>query len=247
MTNCTFSGNSADIGGGMANFNNSSLTVTNCIIWGNSAPNGPQLALDNSSLTISYSDLEGGQAEILITNGGMLNWGTGNINLNPDFQDADGSDNTEGTADDNLRLSTTSPCIDAGYNDALPPTVSTDLDGYRRIVDGNNDGTATVDMGAYERAYEQPANLTTEEQIQLVVDNVDQLLSAGVVNKGQGNALKSKLSTAINSLEKGHIKPAINQLQAFINQVNAYESADILTEDQADLLRDAVQNILSSM
>ena len=243
MTNCTFSGNSADIGGGMANFNSSSLTVTNCIIWGNSAPNGPQLALDNSSLTISYSDLEGDQTEVPITNGGILNWVIGNINLNPDFQDADGSDNTQGTADDNLRLSTISPCIDAGYNAALPPTVSTDLDGYQRIVDGNNDGTATVDMGAYE----QPANLTTEEQIQLVVDTVDQLLSTGVVNKGQGNALKSKLSAAISSLEKGHIKPAINQLQAFINQVDAYESADILTEDQADLLREAVQNILSSL
>ncbi len=242
--NCIFSGNSADIGGGMANFNSSSLTVTNCIIWGNSVPNGPQLALvDNSSLTISYSDLEGGQAEVLNANDEMLNWGIGNINLNPDFQDADGSDNTEGTADDNLRLSTISPCIDAGNNTALPSTVSTDLDGYQRIVDGNNDGIATVDMGAYE----QPANLTTEEQIQLVVDTVDQLLSTGVINKGQGNALKSKLSAAISSLEKGHIKPAINQLQAFINQVDAYESADILTEYQADLLREAVQNILSSI
>jgi hypothetical protein len=230
----------------MANFNSSSLTVTNCIIWGNSAPNGSQLTLNNSSLTISYSDLEGGQAEVPIANGGILNWVTGNINLNPDFQDADGSDNTEGTADDNLRLSTISPCIDAGYNAALPSTVSTDLDGYQRIVDGNNDGTATVDMGAYE----QPANFTTfttEEQIQLVVDTVDNLLSTEVVNKGQGNALKSKLSAAISSLEKGHIKPAINQLQAFINQVNSYESADILTEDQADLLREAVQNILSSI
>jgi hypothetical protein len=27
---------------------------------------------------------------------------------------------------------------------------ATDMDGNRRIVDGNSDGTPTVDMGAYE-------------------------------------------------------------------------------------------------
>jgi len=179
----------------------------------------------------------------LIANGGTVNPGAGNIDLYPDFVDADGPDETVGTEDDNLRLSASSPCIDAGYNDALPPTVSTDLDGYQRVVDGNNDGTATVDMGAYE----QPADLTTEEQIQLVVDTVDQFLSTGAVNRGQANALKAKLWAAISSLEKGRINAAVNQLQAFVNLVNAYESGDILTEDQADLLREAVENIINSM
>lgn len=243
VTNCTFSGNWADYGGAMANFNYSSLTMTNCIIWGNSAPAGAQLALDNSTLTIGYSDLEGSQAQVLITNGGTVNWGVGNIDLYPDFVDFDGPDDTVGTADDNLRLSAGSPCIDAGYNAALPPTVSTDLDGYPRIVDGSNDGTAMVDMGAYE----QPANLTPEGQIQLVVDMVDQLLSTGAVNQGQGNALKSKLRAAINSLERGRVNAAENQLRALVNLVNAYESGDILTEDEADLLREAVENIISSM
>jgi parallel beta-helix repeat protein len=42
-----------------------------------------------------------------------------------------------------------SPCIDVGYNSAskLP---SMDLDGRPRILDGNDDGMAVVDMGAYE-------------------------------------------------------------------------------------------------
>lgn len=35
LTNCTFAGNSADFGGGMCN-QSSSVTVTNCILWGDS-------------------------------------------------------------------------------------------------------------------------------------------------------------------------------------------------------------------
>lgn len=41
-----------------------------------------------------------------------------------------------------------SPCIDAGNN--LPHLPDTDLDGNPRIMDGDRDGTATVDLGPYE-------------------------------------------------------------------------------------------------
>jgi hypothetical protein len=40
-------------------------------------------------------------------------------------------------------------CIDAGSN-AAPAIPPTDKDDNPRIIDGNNDGVATVDMGAYE-------------------------------------------------------------------------------------------------
>jgi hypothetical protein len=40
-----------------------------------------------------------------------------------------------------------SPAIDAGDN---APASAFDLDGLPRVADGNNDGTATADMGAYE-------------------------------------------------------------------------------------------------
>jgi len=76
--------------------------------------------------------------------------GNGNINADPKFVDSFGG---------NLRLQSGSPCIDRGNNYMdYHPTVTgfqalpdTDMDGNWRIVDGNNDGTATVDMGAYER------------------------------------------------------------------------------------------------
>jgi len=46
-------------------------------------------------------------------------------------------------------LQSTSPCVDAGTNDD-PELPDTDFEGHPRILDGNNDGTATVDMGVDE-------------------------------------------------------------------------------------------------
>ena len=151
ITNCTFTGNSAvSYGGGMYNtFSVSDPTVTNCIFWGNTAPSGPQI-YDDWALTVTYSDVQGGW-------GGA---GSNNIDADPMFVDAD----------DNLRLSSGSPCIDAGDNTAVPadtadldgdgdtgePTPN-DLDGNPRFindVDVANTGNGTgpiVDMGAYER------------------------------------------------------------------------------------------------
>ncbi|MCI5227038.1 MAG: hypothetical protein D3918_10380 [Candidatus Electrothrix sp. AX2] len=51
----------------------------------------------------------------------------------------------------NYRLSASSPLIDVGLNNA-PSLPQVDLDGNNRIMDGDNDGTAHVDIGVYEYA-----------------------------------------------------------------------------------------------
>ncbi|MCI5180732.1 MAG: hypothetical protein D3911_15730 [Candidatus Electrothrix sp. AW3_4] len=63
-----------------------------------------------------------------------------NLDINPLFADP-----TNG----NYRLSASSPLIDVGLNNA-PSLPQVDLDGNNRIMDGDNDGTAHVDIGAYE-------------------------------------------------------------------------------------------------
>ena len=102
LTNCTFSGNSAPSGsgGGMFNSNISSPTVTNCILWGNT----PNNFAGAGSPVVKFSDVQGGFP------------GTGNIDAEPLFIDADGLDDIPGTLDDDLRLSSGSPCIDAATN-----------------------------------------------------------------------------------------------------------------------------------
>jgi len=144
VLNCTMSGNDAASGGGLCVRGGSNdVTVSNSILWNNTATNGAQIHVGGiATLTVSYSDIEGG-------------WqGVGNINVNPLF--------AQPTAGD-FCLSEGSPCIDTGSNDAVPPDMADldgdgdvaeltplDLDGRARIVDGDANGTVIVDMGAYE-------------------------------------------------------------------------------------------------
>lgn len=76
--------------------------------------------------------------------------GNGNIDADPWFISPTGVDGVPGTWDDNFRLLPVSPCRDAGLNDAVVPGLPTDLDGVGRVFDGDQNGLAVVDMGAYE-------------------------------------------------------------------------------------------------
>ena len=54
-------------------------------------------------------------------------------------------------ADTLYHLQPISPAIDAGYQDStILRALATDLDGNPRIVDGNSDGLAVIDIGAFE-------------------------------------------------------------------------------------------------
>ncbi|MHC5023716.1 MAG: right-handed parallel beta-helix repeat-containing protein [Planctomycetota bacterium] len=168
VTNCAFSANSA-VTGGAIRFkpfisSGSALTVVNCTLAGNSAfasggalfssrnpgsfcsignsviwSNSPDQIFDESEPTsVSYSNIQGGII------------GMSNIDENPLLIDPDGADDLAGTADDNLRLALGSPSVDAGNDALVPGFVVTDLGHLPRFIDGDGDGTPTVDMGAYE-------------------------------------------------------------------------------------------------
>ena len=69
--------------------------------------------------------------------------GNGNLAVDPLF--------VRVPASRKYQLQPTSPVIDAGTNAAIVGTV-VDLAGNRRVTDGNGDGNALVDMGAFEAA-----------------------------------------------------------------------------------------------
>ncbi len=148
VMNCTFSGNMGNEGGAIRFFISPNTTVTNCILWGNTAPQ-----INNNLAIITYSDVEGGTGQ---------GWfGTGCIDSNPLFLDADGPDDTVGTADDDLRLAYNSPCLDTGDNTA-PNLPRTDLSGNPRVFDGDGNGTAVVDMGVFEFQGPRVHNITQD-------------------------------------------------------------------------------------
>jgi hypothetical protein len=64
--------------------------------------------------------------------------------------------------------------------------------------------------------------------------------------KGLENSLVSKLEAALASLNRGNKKAAINQLQAFINEVNAQRGKKITEQQATELIADA-QQIINSL
>ncbi|MEZ5060246.1 MAG: hypothetical protein R2700_01810 [Solirubrobacterales bacterium] len=111
-----------------------------------------------ATLEAEYSDFD--PATISSTNSGgsgILTQGPGNVNLAPGFVDAAGGD---------FSLASSSPLIDIGDPAPLGGDESaTDLAGNPRILDGNGDGTARRDMGAFEFVPAPPADTTPPETI----------------------------------------------------------------------------------
>jgi hypothetical protein len=96
-----------------------------------------------------------------------------------------------------------------------------------------------------------PLNLTIlspAQAIPSVITKIEGLEAAGVLNGGQANSLIVKLNHAIDSLNsKPNQATACNQLQAFVNEINAYVSAGILMPAQADTLLGGPLGILAIM
>jgi len=197
-------------------------TIINSILWGNKAgSNLNQILYPHTTTTqVIYSDIDDG----------IEGWGTITYDhiktAKPLF------------VEDGFDLSPNSPCIDAGKNYKDLP--ETDAKGHPRIVDGNEDGVATVDMGAFE--YLTDLQYDTLELIEQVSDLVD----SEVLNQGQGNSLIVKLEAAFKKLYANG-NTATNQLKAFINQVEDFMNSGILDEDQGQTLINEANVIIEQL
>lgn len=138
LQNCTVANNTGTTSsGGLYGFN-SNFTVINCILWGNTAPTGAQCNLNNGSGVFSWSDIQGGESEVLLEGSATAEWGNGMIDSDPLLQSGPLSEYHTGTG---------SPCIDFGN----PATQYNDTED---ISNPGNPlwpalGTLVCDMGVY--------------------------------------------------------------------------------------------------
>lgn len=115
------SNTAAALGGGLFQ-GGQPLSVGNSILWGND----DDIALaGGSTLSLQYSCVEDPDAGIGVTHADPQLW----------------------DVIDRPRLLPDSPCIDAGNNTVAP---AQDIEGRARPADGDRDGTAITDMGAFE-------------------------------------------------------------------------------------------------
>jgi hypothetical protein len=103
ITNCTIVENVANDrnvtgrgrGGGLSCSYESKTTLVNSILWNNQGQSGAQIAIGSKSdevymqypatLSVSYSDIQGGRSGVFVEAGRTLNWLAGNVNSDPLF------------------------------------------------------------------------------------------------------------------------------------------------------------------
>ncbi|MDO8630574.1 MAG: choice-of-anchor Q domain-containing protein, partial [Phycisphaerales bacterium] len=129
IVNNTVAGNNGSSGGGMG-FLSSNPVVSNNIIAFNSSGIYKSLG----SVTLNSNCVYGNTAY----NYSGPAPGVGDISVDPLLVDGTGGD---------YHIARVSPCIDSGYDTGAP---GFDADGMIRPQDGNGDGTAICDIGAYE-------------------------------------------------------------------------------------------------
>jgi predicted outer membrane repeat protein len=91
--NVTFSDNTAQAGGGISCGQGTNLGVEGCILW-NNIPQQVVLSTIHypSSITVSCSDIEGGEAGIITDDNSEVHWLENNIDEDPMFCEPDSSD-----------------------------------------------------------------------------------------------------------------------------------------------------------
>lgn len=87
--------------------------------------------------------------------------------------------------------------------------------------------------------------LTPNQGIEGLIEKVHELVDRGELNKGQGNALIAKLDAAIKQLDRDNVHVVINQLQSFINEVEAMIRSGLLLPEDGQPLIDAANEIIA--
>ncbi|MHC4874901.1 MAG: choice-of-anchor Q domain-containing protein [Planctomycetota bacterium] len=183
LANGVLSTRSSFITGGGIRKRSGSLTIHNTIVAGNFR--GDYSLADDLSAPVNTGSFNLiGDAN---TSGGLVNGFNGNIvgNMGSGVLDLSGvlepTPSNHGGPTDTFTLPEGSIAIDAGDNAQAPSAVDQRGAGFDRILDGDGDETATVDIGAFE--YQPPApagpaaiTVAMPANLELLVDASDLVL-----------------------------------------------------------------------
>lgn len=155
LRNVTITNNSASQGGGIIAFAGSNLTIGNSIVAGNisTSNSNPEIQNPNSEFTSLGNNIIGDSVGDSADTGKPITYQSTDILDTPPMF---GTLQNNGGQTPTHALLSGSPAIDKGNNslaiDASNNPLLFDQRGtpYARIIDGNGDLTATVDIGAYE-------------------------------------------------------------------------------------------------
>jgi glutamate synthase domain-containing protein 3 len=115
-------------------------------------------------------------------------------------------------------------------------------------------GAVTDDIGgnlyqgsAYVFTKIASPRLSPQEAIAQLIDQVEALVAAGDLKRGQGEDLINRLEAAIKQLDRGHIKQAINQLLSFIFRVALLIARGELTPAEGQSLIGAADEMVAEL
>ena len=120
---------------------------------------------------------------------------------------------------------------------------------YRR----NANGLARVTVTATDLWGASVANSfavrvqSPRDQVNIMIAWLRELRDNGVLNGGEFNALEKKLLEGLNHFEKSQVKPGVNVVQAFTNQVNALVRSGRLSISDGKKLIDWSNDLIASV
>jgi hypothetical protein len=85
------------------------------------------------------------------------------------------------------------------------------------------------------------------EQIDVIIQAIEDMLADGKLNGGQANSLVRKLENVQAKIERGQSDAAINQLMAFINEVESLIAEGVLAASDGAALIEAARNVIAGL
>ncbi|HWI16545.1 MAG TPA: hypothetical protein VNT81_02270, partial [Vicinamibacterales bacterium] len=128
------------------------------------------------------------------------------------------------------------------------------VSGYSAVrpVSINNHGEVIAALvGGHERGLyftvPPPVPPTPQAATEAIADDIEAMVTSGVLSGTQASSITTKLDAAIAALDRGNVAAAANQLNAAINRVNALVNSGKLTAAQGQELRAALQGVIDGL